>query len=468
VPYSAIALQEMNLYHRFNKLYWNTSVLTVNASAIEDESINNKKKVTNYGKIAIAIGDIQGNGVSISLPHINKAKFSFYPDIENDAIVFGLKGINGIGDDVANLIIENRPYLSLADFIEKTNLPKLAMINLIKAGAFDEIEKINGNRVDTMKSFLYNIHILGNNREKPLDFGNLAKLVEMELIPKELLGQVREYMFLKLINTKEYFVGKKGNRKWNVLPNRDDVLEYFSEIFVGELKEGEDFEYTDDCTVEYRTSSIEKVASKHIEKLSDWLGLESTLELYRDNIVSLGMSEDWDKYCNGTISKWEMDSLSFYYHEHEMSKLNKDVYDLSNFFELPSMEAFEVVRTKNKEFKKYQLTRIGGTVLDKNKMKHSVTLLTEFGVVKVKFYQGAFSNYDKQMSIYNEDSGKKKIMEKSWFTRGAKIMVVGYRRDDQFIPRNYANSVYQHSVAKIEEIYENGEASITTERFEYE
>ncbi|WP_338417201.1 hypothetical protein, partial [Clostridium botulinum] len=122
-PYSVIGLQEMNLAYHYNMLFWNCSVLTINAGAGENElDINeNKKKtkVTNYGKIATAIGQMQNRGVKVASPHINKAKFGFTPDEKANEIIFGLKGISGVGDDAAYEIINHRPYNSLIDFHEK-------------------------------------------------------------------------------------------------------------------------------------------------------------------------------------------------------------------------------------------------------------------------------------------------------------------------------------------------------------
>ena len=43
----------------------------------------------------------------------------FIPDVEDNSIMFGLKGISRIGDDIINEIISNRPYNSLQDFLNK-------------------------------------------------------------------------------------------------------------------------------------------------------------------------------------------------------------------------------------------------------------------------------------------------------------------------------------------------------------
>ena len=130
-----MALIEMNMAYHFPIIYWNCACLTINASANEDVEDN---KSTNYGKIAKAIGDMQHHGVKIALPDINTAKFGFSPDQKNNQIVFGLKGINAVGDDVVQQVIANRPYDSLNDFVQKNkDLDTRSVINLIKAGCFD-------------------------------------------------------------------------------------------------------------------------------------------------------------------------------------------------------------------------------------------------------------------------------------------------------------------------------------------
>ncbi|WP_235850197.1 PHP domain-containing protein, partial [Niallia circulans] len=165
LAYTVIALQELNLIYRYNQLYWNTACLTVNSGGIESEEDeldneeetddkNKKKYSTNYGKVAAAIGNIRQRGVKVSLPDINKAQFGFFPDIENDSIIFGLKGMNGIGDDVVHNIVNNRPYTSFDDFLVRmydTNLIKNGqMLQLIKGGCFE----VFGERYSIMKQFL--------------------------------------------------------------------------------------------------------------------------------------------------------------------------------------------------------------------------------------------------------------------------------------------------------------------------
>src|SRR5690606_25174904 len=149
---------------------------------------------------------------------------------------------------------------------------------------------------------------------------------------------------------------------------------------------------------------------------------EETLKLFNDTLFM----NEWESNASGSISKWEMDSLSFYYTEHELANLDVKRYGISRFIELPEEPLISgtILYKNKKERPKFQLTCIVGTVLDKNKNKHTVTLLTTDGVVTVKYYDGAFAHYNKQVSKQKPD-GSKQILEKSWFTRGNKLVLCG-------------------------------------------
>ena len=59
-----------------------------------------KVKVSNYGKIAAALGKMQTAGISVAPPDINKSTFTFSPDVENSIIRFGMNGITKVGQDI--------------------------------------------------------------------------------------------------------------------------------------------------------------------------------------------------------------------------------------------------------------------------------------------------------------------------------------------------------------------------------
>ena len=172
--------------------------------------------------------------------------------------------------------------------------------------------------------------------------------------------------------------------------------------------------------------------------------------------VNTRLTEDvWNKYCLGNISKWEMDSVSCYFHEHELARVNNAYYGFSNFFDLPEEPEIErVLEIKGKRVPIFKIHRIYGTVLDRDKMKKLVTLLTPEGVVTVKIFGEVFNIYDRQISEKGAD-GKKHVKEKSTFARGNKIVVCGIRDGDSFRAKKYKATPY-HLCELIEEVYPDG------------
>ena len=173
----------------------------------------------------------------------------------------------------------------------------------------------------------------------------------------------------------------------------------------------------------------DKIYQKWMDVFRNWLteNKENALQSLNERIFA----EDWEKYAKGTISAWEMEALCFYYHEHELKHVNRMIYDIKDFNKLPEkpIVARKIPTKDGKEIELLELAHICGTVLDKNKMKNSISLLTPTGVVTVKIYGDAFTHYDKQISERGAD-GKKHVIEKSWFSRGNKIIVTGIKQED--------------------------------------
>ena len=437
-PYTAIALQELNLYYRHPSIYWNTACLTVNAGSGDEEA---EGKSTDYAKVASAIGDITSRGVVVSLADINDSGFGFKPDITTNKIIFGLKGINNVGDDVVRGIIAGRPYSSLEDFMARTKVNKQGMIALIKGGAFDKIEGIE--RREIMVNYIMKTADL----KKRLTLQNFNGLISAGLVPEELAFEVRVFNFNKVL---------KANCKvgeYYALP--EPCMKFYEEFFD-----------TDILTVVSNYPAIlqtswDKTYKKVMDGAREWLKInqERTLAAYNNMLYA----NEWDKYCQGSISAWEMESVCFYYHEHELAHVNSVKYGISQFSELPyEPEVDYYFKRGGKDIPIFKLTRIVGTVLGKNKTKATVQLLTTDGVVNVKFRMEQFSLFDKQLSEKQED-GTKKITEKSWFKRGSKIMLTGFRREDTFVIKTYKNT-QTHSIYKIDEVNEVGDLILRSER----
>lgn len=465
IAYTFIALQELYLYQKFSPIYWNTACLTVNAGADDEDH----DKSVNYGKIAKAIGDIQYKGIRVALPDINTATFGFKPDVKNNQIIFGLKGICGIGDTIAKAIIENRPYKDLDDFLEKMNKYKNAeeenkfgdnaVITLIKAGAFDSL--IQNNRIDIMKKFIKKI----SNPINSLNMSIINTLKELGILTKEQEQfELRLYNFRKYLYSNKFFVkqtGKSDSTKYYILDNKF-AEPFFFEHFETNMVEDKDYEYDENGNVLVKKGSLDREYNKLVKPFKEKvLNNKNIIEA-----VNKKRFEDlWEEKASGTISKWEMDALSYYYHAHELENVNKEKYLISTYEDLPKIPVVtERYMYRGQERPRFKLCRICGTVLDKNKNKHTVTLLTPTGVTTIKLYKGQFGFYDKQISHTFEGDTKKTVLEKSWFSRGNKLLVTGYRRDDQFIPKKYTDSAYRHTLQLIKNIDEKGNLVLQTDR----
>ena len=114
-----------------------------------------------------------------------------------------MKALGGVNADVIEMIKEKRPFVSFKDFLLRCPVGKVATLNLIKAGAFDELEKDGlGGRRNIMA---YYISIISEPKKR-LTLQNFNGLIQHHLIPKELELQLRIFNFNKYIKTKK--VGK--------------------------------------------------------------------------------------------------------------------------------------------------------------------------------------------------------------------------------------------------------------------
>jgi DNA polymerase-3 subunit alpha len=184
--------------------------------------------------------------------------------------------------------------------------------------------------------------------------------------------------------------------------------------------------------------------------------IKENLDELLEKVNHKAFADNWEKYAKGSISKWEMDAVSCYFHDHELAYVDEYDYGFADFAELPDEPLVDrVVNIKGKQVPLFKIERIMGTVLDRDKNKKTVTLLTKSGVVTVKVFGQVFANYDKQISVKGAD-GKKHVIEKSFFSRGNKIVVSGIRREDSFIAKKYSKTPW-HLVELITDINEFGE-----------
>lgn len=440
LAYSFIGFQTAYIATNWNPIYWDTACLVVNSGSLEDEDdneydeddqpIKKKEQSTDYGKIAKALGEIIEDGIKVSLIDINKSDYGFKPDVENNQILFGMKALSNVGANVVDIIKAGRPYKSFKDFLNRCPLNKTAMINLIKGGAFDNLEMDWANETHSDVRILIMGYYLSLTSEpkKKLTLQNLNGLINQNLVPSSLDFEKKVFYFNKYL--KEH--------KWkNYFYMPDEYgMKFYSQYFDMDKINIENNVFLID------QKAWDKIYQSHMDFIRDWLK-ENQQEVLNELNAKLFKSE-WEKYATGNISSWEMSSLCFYYHEHELINVDTTKYGIIDFNKLPSEPIVDYFFKRNgKQIPIYQLFKVAGTVIGKNDTRHFVTLLTTTGVVNVKFSRDHYAMYNRQISEIDE-SGVKKVKEKGWFTRGTKLLITGYRRDDTFVCKKYSKTPGHH------------------------
>ena len=125
---------------------------------------NLTNEITSTDGLPFYIEEARSIGIAVDPPDVNRSDVIF--DVVEGRIVFGLKGIKGMGENAAQAIVkereENGLYSSFMDFItrtgalvdkdedgrEKTIINKKAIEVLIKTGAFDNLTEKDGTKLN--------------------------------------------------------------------------------------------------------------------------------------------------------------------------------------------------------------------------------------------------------------------------------------------------------------------------------
>ena len=436
LPYSFVGIQALILALNWNSIYWNTACLIVNSGAVDTESGGQTK----YDKIAKAIGDIMEHGIKVMPPDVNRSSYGFEPDEENNVILYGLKALVDVGEDVVTTIINKRPYNSLEEFMGKTNLNKKPMISLIKCGALDKF----GERKRLMYQYLW----MTCDKKKRITLQNMNGLIQRKLLPDNLSRQRAVFEFNR------YLKDNCKHGDWFILDNR--ALNYINSNYSNIPLE---------CIQPYgmglNVKVWDNVYQKAMDKVREWMKTNQQEALYQLNKAIF--IDAVDKYAKGNEASWEMETMCFYYHPHELTNINKERYGLIDFYDLPEEAVVDTFFKRNgRDIPLYKLSRVYGTVIAKNKVKGDVTLLGPKGVFNVWCNKEFFAMFDKQISERRPD-GTKKVIEKSWFHRGSMVVFTGIRRGDEFIPKKYTNTP-GHLIYKIDSIDDNGAITMRATR----
>ncbi|MCQ2576200.1 MAG: DNA polymerase III subunit alpha [Treponema sp.] len=172
----------------YSVLAYRTGYLKANYPA-EFMAANLTNEITSTDTLPEYIAEARKIGIEVDPPDVNRSDIIF--DVVNGRIVFGLKGIKGMGEGAARAIVnereENGPYKSFMDFVkragtrierdeaghERVAVNKKAIEVLIKTGAFDHVGE---------EGEIYNRPTLLENLEPALEYA-------MDILSDKMKGQ---------------------------------------------------------------------------------------------------------------------------------------------------------------------------------------------------------------------------------------------------------------------------------------
>ena len=435
----------MNLCYFYPSIYWKCACLSVDAGAINEEDYYNlvedgiieltddedrrEQNKVQYGKMASAIIKARTEGLGVSLPDINSSRFGFTPDVERNTILFGLRGIARLGENIINDIILHRPYTSLDHFCKrmvtkdgKKLISKDRIVNLIKAGAFDRLE--NKPREQILHDYVLSVA----DQKQRLNLMNFNMLIDKGLIPEELSFAAKVYKFTK-------YIRKMKHLNYYILD--DNAYRFYSENY--------------DLT-KVKIVDIGKTPARVIP-MAFWDAIyESAMAAPRNYIKAhhnellerlnnILFMEEFTKYGEGDILQWELDSLNLYYEGHPLAGLDFPC-DITPLAELTENDYDGFWTIRGKIIPKHKLKTIIGTVIDKNKVKSLVTLQCPDGVIEMKLPKQLYAHFAHTITQIGA-SGEKEVVEESFFEKGVHLAVTGILKGGIFVPKVYRDTGHE-------------------------
>jgi len=431
VGYTLIAMIEMNICYRFDPIYWQAACLTVDSGLSEDSSEGVK-----YDKLAVATGVMRDK---ITPPSINVSAKGFTPDVKNGTIKFGLTPIVGLGDKLIDRIIELRPYASFNDFYDKfkeePGFTDRIFVILIKSGAFDEFE------ADRRKLMIEYINLAITPKEK-LTMVQLPKV--LETLEVETLSKYREEIDLFEFRKRAF---PKGNKPLDKETTQEFISKYSKKEIV--MKNGNQslkYDFDDNGNLKIDRKQFDKYFERNTLGLRELLSTQEAI----DALLKKDKRQFWIDNCLGTVESWSMKALAYYNDKHEFEGTNiNELYTLSDFNEMEETPVpIEVRKWGKRNIYIYAIKSIAGTVVSKEKNKGLLSILTETGIVRVKYNRDQFAFYNKK-DVETVD-GEKVTTSDSWFNRGDMVVIHGYRQGETFIPKVYKNTGYENTTQKLQ------------------
>lgn len=122
------------------------------------------------GKVSRYIANSRKHGVKLVAPNVNRSRASF--GASGNTILFGLSGIQHLGDAAVESIIEARekdgPFTSLSDFLERVDgrtVNARACESLIKCGALDDLGANRPQMLEALPQAMSNAAMVREDRQ---------------------------------------------------------------------------------------------------------------------------------------------------------------------------------------------------------------------------------------------------------------------------------------------------------------
>ncbi len=167
--------------------------------------------MTDTDKLAFFADNVKKMGIKILRPDINKSYEYF--SVENGAIRYAMAAIKNVGVGVVQAIVaereKNGPFKNITDFISRVdpkNLNKRMLENLIKAGAFDDLEPNRHKMFDNVNYIISQIASI--NKDKETNQTSLFSLDEIEVKRDDIrLSEVPEWKPLERLGFEKEVIG---------------------------------------------------------------------------------------------------------------------------------------------------------------------------------------------------------------------------------------------------------------------
>ena len=152
----AVAYSKIAFWLAYLKVHYPAAFYT----ALLNSNLGNRNKVNEYLTL------VQEVGIQVQSPSINDSSADF--TLKNNKILVGLRAIKGLRNDfVKEITDKKRSYKSLLDFlldIDDKYLNTDAILNLIKAGAFDHLGQNRQELIDNTPDLIATVKMSGRNQ----------------------------------------------------------------------------------------------------------------------------------------------------------------------------------------------------------------------------------------------------------------------------------------------------------------